>query len=56
MDTIEEKTETSVIQKPIQIFDSNSLPLLLSNSDNNLLLSEEHKYLQLLSFTQERFK
>ena len=41
MGTINERTETAVVDKPANNSDSDSLPLLSSNSDDDLLLPEE---------------
>lgn len=53
MGTIEISTETVVIKRPVQISDSNSLPLLPSDSDDNSSLPEEPKHLLLLLPAQE---
>ncbi len=54
MGTIEEGTESAVVDRPVNNSDSDSLPLLPFNSDDNPLLPEEHEHSPLLSPDKKR--
>ena len=56
MSTIEESTETAVIERPVQISDSDSPPLLPSDSDDDPLLPEKPEHSPLPPLAQEHLE
>lgn len=53
MDSIKEETETAGIERPVQISDCKSLPLLPSDANDDPSLPEKPEHSPLLTPTQE---